>query len=125
MSQKLFLKIVYALRDYDSYFRCKLDCIGMAGFSALKKCTVAMRMLAYGAPGDSTDDYLRMAESTTFDCFYRFYRAVIAVFGDTCLRSLLLGDGARKLADGDQLMWKQTVLVRGDDQPVGNPKRKV
>jgi hypothetical protein len=38
---------------------------------------------------------------------------------------LLLGDGARKLADGDQLMWKQTVLVRGDDQPVGNPKRKV
>jgi hypothetical protein len=23
------------------------------------------------------------------------------------------------------LMWKQTVLVRGDDQPVGNPKRKV
>jgi hypothetical protein len=35
MSRKLFLKIVYALRDYDSYFRCKLDCIGMAGFSAL------------------------------------------------------------------------------------------
>jgi hypothetical protein len=35
MSQKLFLKIVYALRDYDSYFRCKLDCTGMAGFSAL------------------------------------------------------------------------------------------
>jgi hypothetical protein len=24
-----------------------------------------------------------------------------------------------------KLMWKQTVLVRGDDQPVGNPKRKV
>jgi hypothetical protein len=41
-----------------------LDCTGMAGFSALQKCTVAMRMLAYGAPGDSTDDYLRMAEST-------------------------------------------------------------
>jgi hypothetical protein len=24
-----------------------------------------------------------------------------------------------------KLMWEQTVLVRGDDQPVGNPKRKV
>jgi hypothetical protein len=24
-----------------------------------------------------------------------------------------------------KMMWKQTVLVRGDDQPVGNPKRKV
>jgi hypothetical protein len=47
MSGKLFLKIVYALRDYDSYFRCKLDCTSMAGFSALQKCTVAMRMLAY------------------------------------------------------------------------------
>jgi hypothetical protein len=28
--------------------------------------------------------------------------------------NLLLVDGARKLADGDQLMWKQTVLVRGE-----------
>jgi hypothetical protein len=26
---------------------------------------------------------------------------------------LLLVDSAKKLADGDQLMWKQTVLVRG------------
>jgi hypothetical protein len=87
MSRKLFLKIVYALREYESYFRCKLDCTGMAGFSALQKCTVAMRMLAYGDPGDSTDDYLRMAESTAFDCFYRFCRAVIAVFADIYLRS--------------------------------------
>jgi hypothetical protein len=92
MSRKLFLKIVYALRDYDSYFRYKLDCTGMAGFSALQKCTVAMRMLAYGAPGDSTDDYLRMAESTAFDCFYRFCGAVILVFGDTYLRSPTVQD---------------------------------
>lgn len=98
MSRKLFLKIVYALRDYDSYFRCKLDCTGMAGFSALQKCTVAMRMLAYGAPGDTTDDYLRMAESTAFDCFYRFCRAVIAVFGDIYLRSPTVQDTARILA---------------------------
>jgi hypothetical protein len=27
--------------------------------------------------------------------------------------------------DGAELTWKQCVLVRGDDQPVGNPKRKV
>jgi hypothetical protein len=27
---------------------------------------------------------------------------------------LLLVVGARKLADGNQLMWKQTVLVRGE-----------
>jgi hypothetical protein len=41
----------------------------MAGFYALQKCTVAMRMLAYGAPDDSTDDYLRMTESTAFELF--------------------------------------------------------
>ncbi|KAK1666086.1 hypothetical protein QYE76_054245 [Lolium multiflorum] len=97
MSRKLFLKIVYALRDYDSYFRCKLDCTRMAGFSALQKCTVAMRMLAYGAPGDSADDYLRIAESTALDCFYRFCRAVIAVFGDFYLRSPTLEDTSKIL----------------------------
>jgi hypothetical protein len=98
MSQKLFLKIVYALRDYDSYFRCKLDCTGMAGFSALQKCTVAMRMLAYGAPDNSTDDYLQMAESIAFDCFYQFCRVVIAVFGNTYLRSPTVQDTAQILA---------------------------
>jgi hypothetical protein len=54
----------------------------MAGFSALQKCTVAMQMLAYGAPSDSADNYLWMVVFTTFDCFYRFCRVVIAVFGD-------------------------------------------
>jgi hypothetical protein len=98
MSRKLFLKIVYALREYDSYFRCKLDCTSMVGFSALQKCTVAMRMLAYGAPSDSADDYLRMAESTTFDCFYRFCRTVIAVFEDIYLRSATIKDTAQILA---------------------------
>jgi hypothetical protein len=51
-------------------------------------------MLAYGAPGDTTDDYLRMAESTVFDYFYRFCKAVIAVFGDTYLRSPTIQDTA-------------------------------
>jgi hypothetical protein len=70
----------------------------MTGFFALQKCMVAMRMLAYGAPGDSTDDYLWMAESTAFDYFYRFCRAVIAVFGDTYLRSSTVQDTAQILA---------------------------
>jgi hypothetical protein len=98
MSRKFFLKIVYALQDYDSYFICKLDCIGMAGFFALQKCTVVMRMLAYRAPSDYTDDYLRMAESTAFDYFYRFCRAVITVFGDIYLRSPTVQDTAQILA---------------------------
>jgi hypothetical protein len=54
MSRKLFLKIVYALRDYDSYFRFKLDCTGMAGFSALQKCTVAAFIAMHQEIQDST-----------------------------------------------------------------------
>jgi hypothetical protein len=32
----------------------------MVDFS--QKCTAVLRMLAYRAPGDSQDDYIRMAE---------------------------------------------------------------
>jgi hypothetical protein len=87
MSRDLFLNIVYVVWDLDPYFRCKLDCIDIIRFSMLQKCTIAMRLLAYGAPGDSVDDYLRMAKSTTIDCLYKFCREVIAVFGELYLRS--------------------------------------
>ena len=66
MTRKLFLDIVCALREYDNYFVCKKDCTSTVGFSSLHKCTVAMRMLAYRALGDTQDDNMRMApiEST-------------------------------------------------------------
>ena len=57
MSRKLFLRIVNSIREFDSYFKCKKDCTGTLGFTSIQKCTTAMRMLAYGAPGDSPDDY--------------------------------------------------------------------
>jgi hypothetical protein len=59
---------------------------------------VAMRLLAYGAPSDSADDYLRMAESTAIDCLYMFCRAVIAVFGKQYLRTPVVEDITRILA---------------------------
>jgi hypothetical protein len=81
MSRKLFLDIVYAVRHFGNYFICKKDCTGMVSFSSLQKCTAALRMLAYGAPGDSQDDYIRMVESTAMECMSRFCRAVVLVFG--------------------------------------------
>jgi hypothetical protein len=128
MSRKLFLKIVYAIREYDSYLRCKLDCTGMAGFSILQKCTVAMRMLAYGSPGDSADDYLRMAESTAFDYFYRFCRAVKAVFGVIYLRSPTVKDTAQILAFNEARVFSGMLgsidCIIGNGRTVHLPGRK-
>ena len=98
MSQKLFLRIVNYIREFDNYFICKKDCTGTVGFSSLQKCTTAMRMLAYGAPGDIQDYYGRMTESTTIECLYKFRRAVVAVFGPQYLRSSNAKDTARILA---------------------------
>jgi hypothetical protein len=95
MSRKLFLDIVYVVRHFDNYFICKKDCTGMVGFSLLYKCTAALQMLAYGAPGDSRDDYIRMAKPTTMECMSRFCRAVVSVFGSDYLRTPNEEDTAR------------------------------
>ena len=48
---------------HDPYFECKTDVLGKLGFSSYQKCTVAIRMLAYGIPGDLVDEYVRMSET--------------------------------------------------------------
>jgi hypothetical protein len=97
MSRKLFLKIVKNLREID-YFKLKRDVVGDLGYLAIHKCTMALRILAYGIAGDTQDDYLCMAESMAIDCLYRLCRATVAVFGKTYLRTPNAADTARILA---------------------------
>ncbi|KAK1653219.1 hypothetical protein QYE76_071024 [Lolium multiflorum] len=88
MNKELFLKIVHGVTEYDKYFMTKKDCTRLWGFTSIQKCTAAMRYLAYGAPSDTTNDYLRMEELTCTETLYRFYRAVIAPTQDDTARIL-------------------------------------
>ena len=64
----------------------KKDVVGTVGFSSIQKFTATMRMIAYGVPIDNQDNYLGMSESTALKAMYKFYRAVVAVFGPHYLR---------------------------------------
>jgi hypothetical protein len=86
MSKDLFMEILHDVREFDPYFKLKHDAVGTAGFSSIQKCTATMRMLAYGAPADAQDDYLRMTESTTIECMYKFCRATVQYFVKHYLR---------------------------------------
>ena len=59
-------------------------------------------MLVCGAPADSTDEYVKIGESTTIESMKRFYRAVVEVFGERYLRSPNTNDVARLLQIGEK-----------------------
>ncbi|KAK1653181.1 hypothetical protein QYE76_070986 [Lolium multiflorum] len=98
MSKGLFMNILHGVREFDPYFKLKADAVGVLGFSSIQKCTTAMRMLAYGAPADTQDDYLRMSESTAIECMYKFCRAVVGKFGKYYLRGPTEEETARIMA---------------------------
>ncbi|CAL9001237.1 unnamed protein product [Prunus brigantina] len=61
---------------FDDYFKQKLDANGKLGFSPQVKMTATLRMLAYGTAADLNDDYLKIAETTSFEACKRFCHAV-------------------------------------------------
>uniref|UniRef100_A0A2N9ERN8 DDE Tnp4 domain-containing protein n=1 Tax=Fagus sylvatica TaxID=28930 RepID=A0A2N9ERN8_FAGSY len=60
--------------------------------------TVALRMLVYGVAADSTDEYVRIGESTAIESLKKFVKAVVNIFSEEYLRSPNSNDIARLLA---------------------------
>jgi hypothetical protein len=102
MSRKLFLTILNGVRVHNSYFIARPDATGKLGFTSYQKCSAAIRMLAYGVPGDLIDEYLRMSESTYLESMYKFCKAVIAVFGTVYLREPTVEDTVRLLSINEE-----------------------
>nr|XP_040245575.1 uncharacterized protein LOC109770668 [Aegilops tauschii subsp. strangulata] len=98
MARHVFNRIQEGVVAHDPYFECKTDALGKLGFSSYQKCTVAIRMLAYGIPGDLVDEYVRMSETTCLMSMYKFCQAVIEVFGPEYLRQPTAADTERLLA---------------------------
>lgn len=87
MSRSLFFHVMRAVTVQDTYFDQTRDAAGKMGHSSIQKVGAALHMLAFGSPGDPSDKYFGMEESTVFECTSRFCAAVIKAFGDEYLRS--------------------------------------
>ncbi|XP_062085354.1 uncharacterized protein LOC133791440 [Humulus lupulus] len=75
--------------------------VSRRGLSPLQKCTAAMRMLAYGAPANYADEYVRIGETTAIECLVNFVQGVNDIFGTEYLRRPNAGDIRRLLQMGE------------------------
>ncbi|KAL8131300.1 hypothetical protein AgCh_007289 [Apium graveolens] len=65
----------------------KCNATGDPGLSSLQKMTATMRMIAYGVPVDSVDDYIRIGESTVIESLRKYVISINQIFGEQYLRS--------------------------------------
>jgi hypothetical protein len=80
MRRSLLLRIVENFTYKNPYFVQKRDACHHLSFSPLQKCTIAMKILAYGGPADFLDDVIRMGENTILECLKEFSGTVILVY---------------------------------------------
>ena len=97
MVKPLSERILTQLQQHDDYFVQKPDAVGAAGLSGIQKMTAALRMLAYGMPADSVDEYVKIEKSTAIESLMRFCRGVVEIFEPEYLRAPNEADIARLL----------------------------
>jgi hypothetical protein len=97
MRRDLFLHIVQEVCAFDPWFIQKRDGVGRIGLSSLQKYIAAIRMLAYGIPADTTDEYCRTGESTAIEAMKRFTVAIRGCFESHFLRLPTRADFQRQI----------------------------
>jgi hypothetical protein len=98
MSRPPFFLLQSAREAYDPYFIQKRNAAGTLGLSSLQKMTAALKILAYGVVADSTDEYVRIGESTAVESLKKFVKAVVNIFSEEYLKSPNSNDISRLLA---------------------------
>lgn len=97
MTKPLFERILIELQQHDNYFVQKYDATGATGLSGIQNMTAALRILAYGAPADSIDEYVKIGKSTVIESLKKFCRGVVEIFKSEYLRNPDAIDIARLL----------------------------
>ncbi|XP_074375517.1 uncharacterized protein LOC141717330 [Apium graveolens] len=87
MPRPLFERILCQLQQHDNYFKAKFDAVGAVGLSGIQKMTASLRMLTYGTPTDSVDEYVKIRKSTSIESLKKFCRGVVDIFESEYLRS--------------------------------------
>ncbi|XP_074324173.1 uncharacterized protein LOC141661090 [Apium graveolens] len=97
MTKPLFERILIELQQHDNYFIQKNDATGATGLSGIQKMTAVVKMLAYGAPTDNIDEYVKIGKSTASESLEKFCRGVVEIFKLEYLRTRNATDIARLL----------------------------
>ncbi|XP_055590338.1 uncharacterized protein LOC129752840 [Uranotaenia lowii] len=87
MPREMYVHISSELARKYQYFQQRSDAAHKLGLSTMQKCTVALRMLAYGASADSLDENLRVGKSTSLEILRKFCEGITELFASEYLRS--------------------------------------
>jgi hypothetical protein len=98
MRMTLFLSIMHKLSETSPRFSERYDATGRINLSALQKCIVDLRQLAYGMTADMIDEYLKLGKSTTLDCLEHYCACIIKCFGAEFLHCHTVADTQHLLA---------------------------
>ncbi|XP_073363681.1 uncharacterized protein [Aegilops tauschii subsp. strangulata] len=83
---------------HDDYVKLTRDSCGQLSFSAKRKCTTTLRMLAHGTAADAVGGMVRMGKSTCLKTTVKFACAMVEVFGPEYLIEPNVQDTKKLLA---------------------------